>query len=199
MVKSILDGSKTQTRMPVTWSNSDVCEPKNFLYGLDRAWSDPSGRDDHVMWYLHVPFAHPEDGWAEDSDNDTFNRWYPKYEEGDRLYVREALRMVDEYLCYDADHTQIPSIPSDYAIIRNYISQTMMPRWASRITLEVTDVRVERLLEITAKGVVAEGFPFSSDLDQFKLAWNEINSKRGFGWESNPWCWCITFRRLEAT
>ena len=73
-----------------------------------------------------------------------------------------------------------------------------MPRWASRITLEITDVRVERLQETTGKDVAAEGFPFSSDLDQFKLLWDDLNAKRGFGWDANPWVWVLSFRRVEV-
>jgi len=71
-----------------------------------------------------------------------------------------------------------------------------MPRWASRITLEILDVRVERVQDISQ----AEGmgiFPHSmSATKRFRELWDKINSKRGFPWASNPWVWVIEFRRL---
>jgi len=90
-----------------------------------------------------------------------------------------------------------------------------MPRWASRITLEVTAVRVERLQEITDSDAVEEGvtrhlrstlgwsfeeseetFNIAQARDTFRLLWDHLNAKRGYGWEKNPWVWVIEFKRL---
>jgi len=77
-----------------------------------------------------------------------------------------------------------------------------MPRWASRITLELTDVRVQRLQEISAEDAVAEGCSALPDngiaLSRFTDLWNSINEKRGYGWGVNPWVWALTFKRLEV-
>jgi hypothetical protein len=74
-----------------------------------------------------------------------------------------------------------------------------MPRWASRITLEVADVRVERLQEISETDTLAEGFETGSDYwySNFQHEWNEINAKRGYSWYSNPWVWVISFARVR--
>ena len=81
-----------------------------------------------------------------------------------------------------------------------------MPHWASRITLEITLVRIERLQEITGDGVLAEGieFPEASHyieahrrFDFFRDLWDSIYAKRGLGWDSNPWVWVIEFRRVN--
>jgi hypothetical protein len=91
-----------------------------------------------------------------------------------------------------------------------------MPRWASRITLEITGVRVERVGEITELDAMSEGAerpqlsPDNIDghpvhpmtgpyLEGFRLLWDSINAKRGYGWTVNPWVWVIEFKRLEVT
>jgi hypothetical protein len=79
-------------------------------------------------------------------------------------------------------------------------SSMYMPRWASRYLLEVTDVRVQRVQEISADDAHEEGIPYNSEvpIEQYEDLWDSINLKRGFGWDSNPWVWAITFRRIDA-
>src|SRR3546814_8799302 len=79
-----------------------------------------------------------------------------------------------------------------------------MPRWASRLTLEVTDVRVQRVQEITADDAEAEGIG-QAYLGQraiygqhaatfyFHELWDSLNAKRGYGWDANPWIAALTF------
>lgn len=85
-------------------------------------------------------------------------------------------------------------------------SPRCMPRWASRLTLEVTAVRVERVQEITCEGITAEGVPgydghVMTNAERrraFAGPWDAINAKRGAGWDANPWVWVIEFRRVEG-
>ena len=91
-----------------------------------------------------------------------------------------------------------------------------MPRWASRLTLTVTDVRVQRLQEISTDDAKSEGIPeFAEDagriglpavsgidgcewdnrssVENFRLLWDSLNAKRGYGWDANPWVSAYTF------
>lgn len=86
-----------------------------------------------------------------------------------------------------------------------------MPRWASRFLLEIVDVRVERLQDISQADSIAEGtkqldlapldpsrMPYPSSIDQamFAALWESINSAGS--WDANPWVWAITFKKVFA-
>jgi hypothetical protein len=77
-----------------------------------------------------------------------------------------------------------------------------MPRWASRITLEVTGVRVERLHDITEADAETEGFHRAGcggegNVRTFARTWDQINGPES--WAANPWVWVVSFKRIEAT
>lgn len=83
-----------------------------------------------------------------------------------------------------------------------------MPRWASRLLLEITDVRIERLLDISEEDARAEGAPrgvWEFDRDGecshrigFAHLWDSINDKVGYNWNANPWVWVICFKRVTS-
>ena len=74
-----------------------------------------------------------------------------------------------------------------------------MPRWASRLTLEIEHVKIEELHHISIEDIRAEGIQ-KGLTDEMKMnfaaMWNEIFKKKGFGWDKNPWVWAITFKVL---
>lgn len=92
------------------------------------------------------------------------------------------------YAANDADAWQWRGGPGCGSFV--WRSPIFMPRWASRITLELTDVRVERVRAITEEDACDEGcYPIAS----FAALWDSLNAKRGYSWDSNPFCWKLTF------
>lgn len=82
-----------------------------------------------------------------------------------------------------------------------------MPRWASRLTLRLTEVRVQRVQAITQKDVFAEGLTNHEMNTRYEGApaqlafarlWDAINRDRGYVWEANPWVWCLSFTIIQA-
>lgn len=127
---------------------------------------------------------------------------------GDLLLVRETWREVSSAMMADGS---IPSQPARcvYRADRPWDGpwrpSIHMPRWASRITLLVTGVRVERVQDITEDDAMAEGLEPGPGPDglttaktEFWLLWDRMYSARGFGWAENPWVWVVEFRPLAA-
>lgn len=139
----------------------------------------------------------------------------PYGQPGDRLWVRETWAHIDDYTgsdpgtralldrCfYRADYPKGDVLDDELTRWRPSIH---MPRWASRITLEITGVRVERVQEISeadaeAEGVEASTFDGGQSFEyrlNFPDLWDSINAKRGFGWDANPLVWVIEFKVLQ--
>lgn len=152
----------------------------------------------------------------------------PYGQPGDRLWVREAWGIPEGldpgrdaiYISYPADEKTLHIFTDDTGLKSNctgfvspprWRSPMFMPRWASRITLEIVTIRVERVQEISEEDVVAEGIGAFTlargvlsdtppDLRwKFVELWDSINAKRGYGWEVNPWVWVVEFRRVDLT
>ena len=167
MVRAILDGRKTMTRRVV--KKQHIPFVANILGGfLDGNWK-------------HNPF--------------------PYGRPGDRLWVRETFSYGANGYYFRSDVKQPETVK--YA----WKPSIHMPRVASRITLEVTGVRVERVQEITEDDAKAEGCDPLVESDGsvtcgrrktvFAKLWDSINSKRGFGWDKNPWVWVIEFKKIN--
>lgn len=219
MVRAILAGTKTQTRRAVTARNSVVASGARFA-DLDLgALGNPSLRVDNGSaeanpfcpidhcQYLHVPHH----------DGDTVHRVFPWVVPGDRLWVKEAWWSgpQPERAEHDADMDDVARSAA-WAHGASKRSSIYMPRWASRLTLAVVSVRVERVQDITEDDARAEGAAWrvapGGDLAgafshcetpinyraHFRELWDRINAKRGHSWASNPWVWAITFQRIDA-
>lgn len=200
MVRAILDGKKTQTRRVVSDATS-VGNYKASELRLADAWVDGSKLKAYLLPEVAARVGEEPDAIIE--------RLYCRYGDvGDRLWVRETLTRSGGYAQYAANHETSPHLwPAEWK--QDPRPSIHMPRWASRITLEITEVRVERLQAITANDCIAEGIP-SRGIDRdgpciasaimyiedYKTLWDSLNASRGYGWDANPFVWVIEFKRV---
>lgn len=133
------------------------------------------------------------------------------YQPGDILYVRETWYKGLERYMYRADYSDTEKFyQGEKEIEMKWHLSIHMPKEAARIWLKVTDVRVERLQEITAESALTEGadkyvhlngkFDENAILTSFIGIWNSTIKKSdldSYGWDANPWVWVIEFERCE--
>jgi hypothetical protein len=204
MVRAILDGRKTQTRRVVTKQTSELGSAKWEWIDLDAAWTD-------MLWGVIPGLKVPTSKAPPEYCPECVTRLYPRIFTGDRLWVREThwINEDEGTAAYRADG----EMPRHMQGAR-WRPSIHMPRWASRITLEVTEVRVERVHEITEEEARAEGIvdggcltcgepepcncddPRPDARDAFIWLWDTLNAKRGHGWDMNPWVWVVNFREV---
>ncbi|WP_300727266.1 hypothetical protein [Pseudomonas sp.] len=195
MVRAILEGRKTVTRRAIK-VQPHIDASGNFCVGSSNYGQDLCGKP------VTKHFV---------------NGCCPYGKPGDRLWVRETC-FINDYressvpegeradceIHYRADG--IPDFEGEEELIR-WRPSIHMPRWASRILLEVTDVRVERLQDITEEQALAEGIKKHSDggyhvedgkyysdspIESFAGLWSSV----GGDWDANPWVWCVSFKRV---
>lgn len=220
MVRALLDGTKTQTRRVIK------PQPPETVTSAGRYGSSQA-----------VGYWKNEWSWlsGDPSDIDTVSfedDFKTPFHEGDLLWVRESWFWTTANKWTDLPHTMAPTGGAHFGKRTIYDDQAVfyqasfdrsgkpslkpsihMPRWASRITLEVTEVRVEQVQAISEADSAQEGvFDASMDgserwdcgvegcysdhikpSDAFRCLWNSLNSKRGLGWNANPWVAAYTF------
>jgi len=257
MVRAILEKRKTQTRR--------IIKPrKPFLTQCKWYGPHPNGG----WWGVDIP-----DGITPSQygilAGDGMGFPCPYGVPGDRLWVRETWipdppqdGSWDYEVFTDGKVFNFDALPKSYKNPKHVIYKSSwgdigfkwhpsihMPRWASRITIEITDVRVQRVQEISEEDAIAEGIEYlfskedcltvagligskqedhgyknylwhgdfgsygggnkqsdswpyqysgyKSARDSYSSLWEKINAKRGYGWDINPWVWCLSFRVLE--
>lgn len=193
MVRAILDGRKTQTRRIVQSSIADF----------------------HTMDFMHLENdGSPEIAWFESG---RVQEWVkcPYGAVGDRLWVRETWQSAAAMnQCHHVDdYTIFKATDPDWEVMEGWKwrPSIFMPKFRSRITLEITGVRLERLHDITEADAIAEGFKASKQdswrkpgaqvtqvtaVENFEQLWHKINGKDS--WAVNPWVWVVEFKRIDA-
>jgi hypothetical protein len=160
---------------------------------------------DNIRSFGFGPPNYPRQGGYEEDKRHIYWRTCPYGQPGDRLWVKETWHQ--HYIggihggrpCYRTDN-QCESLP--------WKTSLFMPHWASRITMEIVNVRMERVQKISDDDAESEGVDISGLCTstgpqtyaqyQFQMLWDSINAKRGYGWDVNPWVWVIEFKKLEV-
>lgn len=225
MILALIAGRKFQTRRILTRNNTEVLgaswrgkshpwEGLRFGEAVARENSPVSGKRDP---HLAVPFCHPDDEPMATADCGGY-RVHPIIRPGDRLYVRETWAPLDHLKHGDPGATALAAggfYKADNSACGWEISRWKpgihMPRWASRLTLTVSDVRIERLQDISEADAIAEGIQkwplgfrvaitgapkhecrtFDVAAHAYCWLWNDINGQNS--WDENPWAVVIQF------
>lgn len=186
MVRAIMDGRKSCTRRMVKpQPNEKHTYPLGFV-------TDSTEKKDVGCF-----------GFGINEYSGSIQYTKPQYQPGDILYVREtwghpiSLNSDKQYV-FRADKIAESGFKNDSHIWHPSIH---MPKEAARIWLKVTNVRVERLQDITEDGAEAEGcFDYTSTALGFPDIWDSTIKKSDldrYGWDTNPWVWVIEFERCE--
>ncbi|MDA8499778.1 hypothetical protein [Citrobacter sp. Igbk 17] len=217
MVRAILDSRKTQTRRIM------AIQPEHSELGLRRVIDSKNGRDNGKYFWSQ------SDACGLKMRSKVFG--CPYGEVGDRIWVRETFQgplfdfdQMDAYckdstpfekakFCvYKADGKPAPEFfDADDNLHCCWRPSIHMPRWASRLLLEIIDIRVERLNAISQADAIAEGAPPSHPsidcvsqeygFPDFSRSWFGQTWQHIYGeesWNANPWVWVIEFERIEG-
>ena len=199
MVRAILDGRKTCTRRVI---KPQPDEKHTYPFGFV---TDSTEKKEVGCF-----------GFAANEYGGSIQYVKPpyRYAPGDILYVRETWKKAPKGYYYYEDWQR-----NDIADVTKWKPSIYMPKEAARIWLKVTDVRVERLQEITDNECIKEGIYPSNcrdcndifgcdvcpdegydEVDKFVEVWNSTIKKSDlnrYGWDANPWVWVISFERCE--
>lgn len=221
MVRAILDGRKTQTRRVCKgdWSHAHPACPGGICGVYHNRDGTFTGK------YLDCPYGGPGDRlWVRETWADVHPlRAEGRYSQPGRAGI-PGPPPVAYRVIYRADGEGVPALyhgtyehpyrtltpnlkrpAGDWQEPFCWSPSIHMPRWASRITLEIVGVRVERVRDISQRDAAAEGVDYipsaPAALDHrtaFAGLWNKLNAARGYGWDVNPWVWVVEFCRLEV-
>jgi hypothetical protein len=228
MVRAILDESKTKTRrvvivrrengggfphdypgnriVSVRVDDHHIDETTETVYGVEFRWEN--GAD----LVIASPYGRPGDRlWV----RETWNIGRPALTSGPsagagfvpKLHFKNAPMSIEQYRDAHPDFKLVYAATWDGVDVPPMRPSIHMPRWASRISLELTDVRVEPLQKIGEADAIAEGVEEyakaalsqkndDSPVDRYRYLWDSLNAKRGYGWDVNPWLWVLAFRRV---
>jgi len=203
MIRPILAGLKWQTRR--------IMNPQPHLEsGTMRSII---GKEETTAYW------HWKDEWWWSDPQPSLIEKCPYGRVGDTLWVRETWRTHAKY--NDLAPRNLPedapiqykanlSLTGSVGVNAKWRPSIFMPRWASRITLQVVEVKVERLQDISLDGILDEGCPIEhrpencnrmghAAREWFLYLWDSINAERGYGWNMDPWVWVVKFsqRRTE--
>lgn len=199
MIRAVLSGQKTQTRRPM----KPIPVYPDAFDGLRREIHDGQ---------VHF--------WASGAELPAHKFRCPYGQPDDRLWVKETHARHPQFaeVAYRADGEEFEDADG-FTWHPKWTPSIFMPRALCRIILEITDIRVERVQNITSDGAIAEGayevrkvgddiahatwtmdgldWRYDTPREAFAATWDSIYAADGLGWDVNPWVWVVAFKRVE--
>lgn len=217
MIRAIIAGQKTVTRRVVNVDRLKVHVPEFIAAEMAFVFGDTSVKPGTypATMNAHGAVSVLRDGRSIGVKPGEFQWVSPYGTPGEALWLRETWRTATlpdglNGIRFRADDTFVPIANTlEASVLWGHAQRgaawrpsIFMPRWASRLSLRVADVRVERLQDITEEDARAEGVtPLQMDggscLPRFEGLWDTINGKRA-PWASNPWVWRVAFERVTT-
>jgi hypothetical protein len=196
MVRAILDGRKTKTRRVMKPQPNPIprgaAKPGEVYTS---GWFEESNVPRYVL--DRCPYGKPGDRlyvretWRPESWSATEDWGWVEYPDGSKIEVENTGKLFNQVFPHGRD-------------VKRWRPSIHMPRWASRITLEITDIRVERLNEISEEDAIAEGitkqdaeyhwYDGPQPVWAFKTLWESIHGPGS--WDANPWVWVVEFKPM---
>lgn len=213
MVKAIIEGRKTMTRRAVKTPRYKEAIGFRICSTLDGRYKWPEAIDQHERSLsgngcnMGCPYGEPGDVLWVREEHYRFGHWEKNGVTKTGKQKWRFLAVPGSDIFFNGDklpesaHKSKVKGKEDLNLLYKRLAR-FMPKSAARIWLEVTDVRVERLHEITWDDAVAEGCPGyrptqDEPTDQFRRLWQSINGEES--WDSNPWVWVVSFKVISTT
>lgn len=223
-VRATLEGRKTQIRRAMKPQPSENMRlDKLAKHGIGDGIETDYGQigqtfeygarfvhQDGVDWVVKCPYQPGDRLWVKESHY-LYGRWVKNGFTGTAKQKYRFIPEIKEAMYSDTSPAVIATQQDKLEGNTGWFKRNspFMPRWASRITLEVTAVRVERLQNISEGDAVAEGCSSNFEAgtaadeietarEQFLRRWDEINARRGFPSSSNPWVFAYTYKLIDT-
>ncbi|HGI9287673.1 hypothetical protein [Pseudomonas aeruginosa] len=223
MVRAIIEGRKTVTRRVMKYQpheDASVTVGNYNVTVVDRHGEQQPGPEAFGAWWSDgergciCPHGQPGDQlWVRETWTDVNMCGAPALAYRADEDIRDLMEepgFLDDRGAFNYDDPRVKPYPFAcwYAELdqARWRPSIHMPRWASRILLEITSVRVERLQDITRSDIRAEGLECPPELrsddvspnyrDWYPAAWRELWESTGGDWEANPWVWVVEFKRV---
>jgi len=221
MIRAVRGGLKRETRRVLRWAHEDHRLPPHARTAAPDGWAThvlPARESGWIAWWS----AAPRERLAELTVSEYDHGLSLPHAAGDTLWLQEAWRVVwrgsnRALVDYRATGCRLwAEIPESHLdkptsqVVLRWWPARFMPEWASRSSVKVLDSWPERVQEITAAGIRAEGVDCPEHDDDgclcvsecaalrgaFRALWDKLNAARGYGWQTNPW---VAVTRFEET
>lgn len=202
MVRAILDGRKTVTRRVVKPHNPVKASRMGGYHQENGLWIDTDINNGDSEGHIK-DYSVSSTWWTIGG----YIKKFSPYQRGDIVYVRETWQCINPYS--DKEYVYKASCDADFSSdIGKWLPSIHMPKEAARIWLKVTNVRMERLQDISIRQIENEGVETEEPLClngeeiiyAFSQLWDSTIKKADierYGWKGNPWVWVIEFERFE--